>query len=96
MPKTVLERIKAGKVDGTFVVMDALPSIGKPGSKLTNGDITKAKRAILDRFQADIWVFPDRVEIKGNVLCPVIPIQGFTSARRSEVLPVKLVLEIKK
>jgi len=91
-----LERIKAGKVDRTFVVMDALPSIGKPGGKLTVGDITKAKRAILDRFQADIWVFPDRIEIKGIVLCPAIPIQGFTSARRSEVLPVKLILEIKK
>ena len=48
-----LDLIKAGKVDGAFDIMEDLPSIGKPlGSKLTDGDVTKAKRAILDRFQA--------------------------------------------
>lgn len=91
-----LERIKAGKVDGAFYIMEDLPSIGEPGSALTDGDVTKAKRAILDRFQAEIWVFPDRVEIKGRVLCPVIPIQEFSSTSRTELLPVKLILEIKR
>ncbi len=75
-----LDLIKAGKLDGAFYVMDELPGIGKPlGSELTDGDVTKAKRAILDRFQTEVWVFPDRIEIKGIVLCPVIPIQDFTS-----------------
>ena len=91
-----LDLIKTGKVDGPFINMQDLPSIGKPGSELTDGDVTRAKRAILDRFQTEVWVFPDRIEIKGIVLCPVIPIQDLHSARRSETLPVKLILEIKR
>lgn len=91
-----LALIKAGKVDGDFYIMDGLPSIGKPGSELTAGDVTKAKRAILDRFQTEIWVFPDRIEIKGIALCPVIPTQDLHSAPRMQVLPVKLMLEIRK
>ena len=91
-----LDLIKADKVDDKFYIMDGLPSIGKPGGRLTDGDVTKAKRAILDRFQTEIWVFPDRVEIKGIALCPVIPTQDLHSACRMQVLPVKLMLQIKK
>ena len=91
-----LDLIKAGRVDGHFVNMQDLPSIGKPGSELTDGDVTRAKRAILDRFQTEVWIFPDRIEIEGIVFCPVIPIQGSHSTPRMQVLPVKLMLEIKK
>jgi len=91
-----LDLIKTGKVNGPFVNMQDLPSIGKPGSELTDGDVTRAKRAILDRFQTEVWVFQDRVEIKGSVLCPVIATQDLHSGSRMQVLPVKLMLEIKK
>lgn len=94
-----LDLIRAGKVDGTFYIMEDLPGIGKPlGSELTDGDVTKAKRAILDRFQTEVWVFPDRVEVKGIALVPVIPMgaQETDPDRRTCSLPVKLVLEMKK
>ena len=84
--------IKASKVDGCFYVMDELPGIGKPlGSELSEEDVTKMKRAILDRFQAEVWVFPDRVEVKGIAVC-----QDITPAHRIEGLPLKLILEMKK
>lgn len=96
-----LDSIRAGKVDGAFYIMEDLPGIGKPlGSELTDGDVTKAKRAILDRFQTEVWIFPDRVEVKSTALVPVIPMgaQETVPARRNCFLPfpVKLVLEMKK
>ncbi len=71
-----LERIKTGGRDGSVPLME-LPGVGKPPPKnLTDEDIVKMQRQLLDRLQVNLWLYPDRVEIRALIPVKHLDIQG--------------------
>jgi len=78
-----LENIRAGGRNGAVALME-LPGVGKPPpEKVTDADVVVMQRQILDRLQVNVWVYPDRVEVRAMVPVRDVGIQLNDPACRS-------------
>ena len=70
-----LESIKTGKRNSRVPLLE-LPGVGKPPpAELTDEDLVKMQRQVLDRLQVSVWALPDRIEIRAFIPVKDVDIQ---------------------
>lgn len=77
-----LENIRGGGRDGAVALME-LVGVGKPPpEKLANADMVIMQRQVLDRLQVNLWVYPERVEIRAMIPVRDVGVRGYDPGYR--------------